>query len=128
MLPLMPIILEPLGSDRHLTALATGSVTLDDLTTLVAARTDDRRHLPLFLDLSGATTNMATLDVQRLADYLGLQTKQFGPRARVAVFAPADDVFGVVRMLMAYCEMAGVTHIAVFRTRSEADAWLDAAA
>jgi hypothetical protein len=124
-----PIVLAPLGSGGRLTAVATGNVTLDDLTEFVAtARTGDQRYLPLFLDLSASTTDMSTMDVQRFADYLGLQTRQFGPRGRVAVFAPEDDVFGVWRMLNAYCEMAGVTHIAVFRTRPEAAAWLDAPA
>jgi hypothetical protein len=123
----MPIVLLPVASAGRLTAVATGNIKLDDLTTFVAiARTGDRLHLPPFLDLSVATTDMATSDVQRLAEYIADETKRFGPRGRVAVFAPIDEVFGMCRMLIAYCELVGITHIAVFRTRPEADAWLDA--
>jgi hypothetical protein len=64
--------------------------------------------------------------VQRFADVLAQQTKETGGRGRVAVFVPSDEFYGVWRMLMSYCEMAGVDHVSVFRSRAEAEAWDDA--
>ena len=38
--------------------------------------------------------------------------------------APSDQLFGVARMLITYGELAGVEHVAVFRTAPAAEAWL----
>ena len=53
------------------------------------------------------------------------EQKQTGRRGRVAVFGPSDEFYGVLRMLIIYSEMVGVDHVSIFRSRSEADAWLD---
>jgi hypothetical protein len=122
----MPISLMPTDAETRRTAAGTGIITLNDLKTFVATfRTVEQRRIPLLLDLSEATTDMRTSDVRNFASLLAEHTKQTGARGRIAVFAPSDEFYGVLRMLMSYCEMVGVDHVSVFRSRSEADAWLD---
>jgi hypothetical protein len=122
----MPISLMPTDAETRLTAEGTGNLTLNDLKTFVAsARSGESRRLPLLLDLSQATTDMQTSGVQNFASLLAQHTKQTGRRGRVAVFVPSDEFYGVLRMLITFCEIVGVDHVSVFRTRSEADAWLD---
>jgi hypothetical protein len=121
----MPISLMPTDAETRLTAVGTGNITLNDLKTFVAsARTGEQRRFPLLLDLSQATTDMHSSDVQNFASLLAQHTKQTGRRGRVAVFAFTDEFYGVLRMLMSYCEIVGIDHVAVFRSRSEAEAWL----
>jgi hypothetical protein len=122
----MTISLLANGPGNRLSAAATGTVTLEDLKHFIATcRTDQQRTFPLLLDLSQAQTDMATADVQHLASHLAEEIRNTGPRGRVAVYAPSDAVFGVLRMVIAYCEQVGVTHVAVFRSLSEAETWLD---
>jgi hypothetical protein len=122
----MPISLMPTDAETRLTAVGTGNVTLNDMKTFVATfRTGEQRRIPLLLDLSEAITDVHSSDVQNFASLLAQHTKQTGSRGRVAVFAPSDEFYGVLRMLITYSEMVGVDHVSVFRSRSEADAWLD---
>jgi hypothetical protein len=123
---MMPISLMPTDAETRLTAVGTGNITLNDLKTFVATfRTREQRRFPLLLDLSEATTDMRTSGLQNFASLFAEHTKQTGARGRIAVLAPSDEFYGVLRMLMSYCEMVGVDHVSVFRSRSEGDAWLD---
>ena len=122
----MPIALLPGRPGGPLTAVATGNVTLGDLMNFVAsARAGDQWMRALLVDLSGDTLlDIPAADVKRFADDLGDDTKRSGPRGLVAMVAPSDQVFGVARMLITYGQIAGAEHIAVFRTKSAAEAWL----
>lgn len=122
----MPISVVAGEPTTRQTAVGTGNITLNDLKIFVANfRTGEQRRIPLLVDLSQATTDISTADVQRFADLLAQHMKETGRRGRVAVFAPSDALYGVWRMLITYCEMVGVDHVSVFRSRSEAEAWLD---
>ncbi len=123
----MSISLIPTDSKTRLTAVAKGDVTLDELMNFVAtARAGEQRLLSVLVDASEAVTTMRPSEVQQFASYLGDERKS-GPRGRVAIFAPSDEFFGIVRMLIAYGELVGVDHVAVFRSQSEAETWLDTA-
>jgi hypothetical protein len=68
---------------------------------------------------------MSSDDLRALALYLGNEIARSGPRGRVAVLAPSDEVFGMMRMLLAYGDMQGVNHFSVFRTMEDAEGWLN---
>ena len=88
----MPISLMAIDAETRLTAVGTENVSLNDLKTFVGNfRTGEQRGIPLLLDLSDATTDMRTSDVQQVADLLAQHTKQTGRRGRVAVFAPSNE-------------------------------------
>ena len=122
----MPISLVPIGPRTRLTAVGTGNLSLNDLKTFIAASGGlEQRRLPVLLDLSQATTDLKTPDLQTFASLLAEQIQQTGAQARVAVFAPSDEIYGVLRMLISYCAIVGVDYMAVFRSRYAAEAWLE---
>ena len=122
----MPISLLPDGPPTHLIALVTGNLTLAELTGFVVnvRSGEDQRQRPLLVDLTNGATDMSSNDLQQFAAHMATQIKQTGPRGPVALLAPTDAVYGVLRMLISHCENAGVEHIAVFRTRVEAEVWI----
>jgi hypothetical protein len=76
-----------------------------------------------FADFSAVTEFRATPeDLRRLAESQML-TARLVPRAVVAIVAPTDHVFGMVRMWEAYADATGWT-TRVFRDRASAEAWL----
>lgn len=50
----------------------------------------------------------------------------FAPGTRRAFVAPADVQYGLARMLQVFCDIEG-SEVAVFRTRQEAEEWLEIA-
>jgi hypothetical protein len=121
----MAISVQANDDRRVLVATATGDLTLAEFQDFVrTARAGDRRGWPLVFDATGATSSITAGQVQALADRVGSSVKREGPRAPVAIVAPADALFGVMRMYQILCESRGVDVIHVFRTRGEADAWL----
>jgi hypothetical protein len=121
----MPVSLISATPNRLL-AVAAGNVTLEELVDFVARhRSGEQRLIPLLLDFTDTSTDMPPDDIRSMATYLTGQIDTAGPRARVAVIAPGNVMYGVMRMLMSYGEMlSGMDHVAVFRSIDEAEAWL----
>jgi hypothetical protein len=76
----------------------------------------------------------ALLDCSGLEDFQGsvlelmnlAGTDPFSGASRRAFFAPRDASFGILRMWAAANDVIGRRDLAVFRTRPEAEAWLQA--
>ena len=121
----MAISIQANDDRRVLVATATGDLTFAELEDFIrTARTGDRRGWPLVFDATSATSSITAGQVQVFAYEVGSSVKREGLRAPVAIVAPADALFGVMRMYQILCESRGIDVIYVFRTRGEADAWL----
>ena len=123
----MPITIVVQDDAHRLVATATGELSFAELAAFISTeRVGTLRDWPLVFDLTDASTTIAAASVRGLADRVGSMAKNEGPRAPVAIVAPQDDLFGLVRMYGILCENAGVNTIRAFRSRASADDWLDA--
>ena len=121
----MAISVEADASRRLLVATVSGEVTFPDLLEFFAtARSGEGHDWPMLVDITGATTEIGSAKMQRVADHVGKVVARDGHRASAAIFAPTDVSFGMARMYQTLCESRGIDVIRVFRVRSEAEAWL----
>ncbi len=101
-----------------------GDYTLGELKRVAAEAlgSSEEARVPVLLDLSGA----AGLRKRSEAEYV--ETREFLVKhrsriERVAVLAPGDVAYGLVRMSTVHLEAAGVP-VEPFRTGAEAREWL----
>ena len=98
-------------------------VDLED--TILAALTDPRRphDVALLMDVSGSSTfrDRPTDDFRGTARFLARHRLRYG--SRVAIVAPSDLAFGLMRMAAVTAEAGGVM-TEVFREWAPARAWL----
>ena len=121
----MAISVEADGARRLLVATVSGEVTFPDLLEFFAtARSGEGHDWPMLVDITGATTEIGSAKMQRVADHVGKVVARDGHRASAAIFAPTDVSFGMARMYQTLCESRGIDVIRVFRVRAEAEAWL----
>lgn len=104
-----------------------GVVTTDELIESFdeALRDPDYRSgMHMLADMRKVTTTAHKADVVRVAAYVKGHLEQIGP-LKVAVVAPTDASFGLIRMLQANIEEASI-ELGVFREMDEAEEWLGA--
>jgi hypothetical protein len=114
-------------AQRLIVATAIGDLTVSEVQAFLrTARAGEQRDWQLLFDATAATMPLTAADVQSLAMRVGRALRDEGPRAPVAIVAPDDALFGMMRMYQMLCENQGVTQIHVCRTRAEAETWLHA--
>ena len=120
----MPISVAPDDAQRRVTAIATGMLTLTELTEFFCVQqSGDRQHWPVLLDATGATTVMSADDAESLADGLKTAIAQTGPHGPVAIIAADHTLFCVVRICQMLCEKRGV-NVRACRRLQTAERWL----
>jgi hypothetical protein len=113
------------AASRVIVATASGDLTLEELQEFVrTVRTGPQREWRLLFDLTAATIGLSSGQVHSLAAQVGGTLQREGPRASVAIIAPTDELYGMMRMYQILCENQGITEIGVFRSRAEAEASL----
>ena len=76
-----------------------------------------------FYDCSGIThTDVRGEEMRKIAS-LNLDLNREGPGVKVAMYAPTDVAFGLIRMYQVFVENSA-SELQVFRDRAEALAWL----
>lgn len=105
----------------------TGVVTTDELLESFDEALRDPDYRPgmhMLADMREVTTTAHRADVARVASYVKGHLAEIGP-LKVAVVAPTDASFGLIRMLQANIEEAPI-ELRVFREMGEAEQWLGA--
>lgn len=79
--------------------------------------------MPVFMDFSGAAGmgRRDPADLRETTTFLAARKAQF---SRVAILAPSDAAYGLMRMASAFAGGEGL-HVEVVRTRAEAMEWLE---
>ena len=107
---------------RLIVATAVGDMTMEELQEFLrTVRTGPQRDWRLLFDATAATMSLTSSQVQTLAAQVGGALQQEGSRAAVAIVAPGDELYGMMRMYQILCENQGITQIRVFRARAEAE-------
>jgi hypothetical protein len=121
----VPIAVERDDTRRRLTVTATGLVDFETMATFVStARPGDLRSYTLLFDGTAATFGFSYEQVRTLAARLG-ELRATGPRGRVAIVAPSDGSYGVMRIYETLAQGVGVDYMQVFRSRDLASQWLE---
>jgi hypothetical protein len=109
---------------RRFVATATGVLTYDEVLHLVyEVRKGEERFYGLLLDAREATSVPSIEQWRDLATRVsGLTTRE--GRARVALLATDDAVYGIFRMYEISCDLASAPIVRACRTLEEAEAWL----
>jgi hypothetical protein len=103
----------------------TGVVTTDELLESFDEALRDPDYRPgmhMLTDMRGVTTTAHKADVARVAAYVKSHVEEIGP-LKVAVVAPTDASFGLIRMLQAHLGDVSI-ELSVFREMREAEDWL----
>lgn len=111
---------------RRVIIVAEGGGGLEEAEALFRAIVNDPALAPGFdvlLDLSAQAWLPETADVRQESEWLDAVRERVGFR-RFAAVAPSDILFGMSRMFAALNEKA-FEEARVFRSRDEADRWLD---
>ena len=122
----MPVAFELGPGDRRCTIRFSGPLTLDDAQTSlewqIGSGAWERGTL---LDMSDSTG--IAMDFQRVrgfAAYVATRAHYLPTRGPVAVVAPQDVMYGVMRMFQQWVESAQPWDVYVGRSASEAEEWL----
>jgi hypothetical protein len=104
----------------------TGDISMDDVRRTLEetyAHSDFKAEADAMWDLTGASGDLATEDIRRLADFVG---KLIGntTKGKVALLVSSDFEFGMARMYGSILGGQSSKPIMVFRDRAEADRWL----
>jgi len=125
----MPFIIEWTDEDRTVLCSGTGVVTGREILrakeTCLARPERIRNLLRATIILSGITELEVSADEVRRIAALDARLAAQNSRAAVAIVAPRTSVFGIARMWEAYVVDTG-WQTGVFRTLSDAEAWLEA--
>lgn len=115
---------------RRRVASLSGSLLDEDLEVVqgrLRERHDAAGDADDLVDLSGVTQVGVTRGgLRQLADLLAPRAAA-GRRARLAIVAPRDLLYGVSRMFQLMLGDAADAQVAVFRRLDDASSWLDAA-
>ncbi len=104
----------------------TGEVTADDFRTAltkVHTSPDSQSTMNGLWDLRAATGDFSTVDIDRMADFVGSQWGNIGPH-KIALVVSRDVDFGLARMYEQLLEMQSTIELMVFRDSEEATRWL----
>jgi hypothetical protein len=107
----------------HGSGVLTGQEIVDVRTALQADEARLRRVRYALVLLEDVTTVDLNVEDLRAGAVTDRRLGQLMPHAAVAIVAPLEHVFGVARMWEAIADVPEWTTY-VFRTRSEANAWL----
>lgn len=119
----MPIRTAADPPTRCLRARVEGKLGAADLLAhLEARRADNTLALAEVLDAREATTDLTSVEVQRLADWMR-RTANREPLGPLAIVASDPVLYGMARMYALLCDNAGA-HVEVFRAVDTAEAWL----
>ena len=125
----MPFFIEWTDEDRTVLCSGSGVVTgreiLGAMETCLDRPERIRSLLRATVILSGITELEVSADEVRRIASIDARLAAQNPRAAVAIVAPKDSVFGFARMWEAYVADTG-WQTGVFRTLSDAEAWLAA--
>jgi hypothetical protein len=120
-----------IGASRELGLLVIrleGVVTADEVTRYLAPLVDVPEYslLPMMLlDTTDALRTEGSSEIVRATARRAQESidPKIEPGARMAIAAPSDEFFGFARMYQSSRQGSHV-EVAVFRSRSEAEAWL----
>lgn len=122
----MPIELSRNHARQRIIATVHGTLTFHEALDFIrTVRVGQYQSYALLFDMSGATLDLSSDQVRSLAESVGIDLRRSGPRGKTAVVACDDLTFGMLRMFDAHMTHVGVMTMSVFRTVTEADAWLD---
>ena len=125
----MPFFIEWTDEDRAVLCSGSGVVTgreiLSAKETCLARPERIRNLLRATIVLSGITELEVSADEVRRIAALDARLAAQNSHAAVAIVAPRTSVFGIARMWEAYVVDTG-WQTGVFRTLSDAEAWLEA--
>ncbi len=120
----MPITFDRDDAKRRVVLVAQGAVTAADLIDVINRQAAERVwDYSVMYDSSQITDPPSAADLRRVASHATLVANKIGKRGPVAMFAPQDVVYGTARMYESVADDRVVWR--VFRTRGEAEAWLD---
>jgi hypothetical protein len=125
----MPIVVHADARRQVLFADAFAAVTLSDLVEFFdTARRGERGDWPMLFDLGSASIDIGMRQIQAVAKLLMAvrSNRSSGPRAPVAIVAASVGLFGIARTYQSLCEAQGIHVIRVFRSRTDAHAWISA--
>jgi hypothetical protein len=123
----MPVSFELGPGDRRCTIRFSGQLTLDDaqasLDWQIASGAWERGALVDMSDTTGIAIHFQ--HVRGFAGYVTTRARNLPPRGPVAVVAPQEVMYGVMRMFQQWVEaMRPPWDIYIARTTSEAEEWL----
>ena len=106
--------------------LCEGKISVEDLVTEIRSSNDEEPTPDHLWDLSAADmSGIAIRELERLAR-LAERTTRGKVIRKTAVVSPKDAEYGLGRVYQAYTDIAGHrAAVGVFRTREEAEGWLD---
>ena len=123
----MPYTTEVIDNGKGILHIGSGTVTGEDLMLSAAG--------VLKLVQEGLRPEFALTDLTEVKEFsvsseeisrnavLNSAISRYLPPARIAIIAPAPDIYGMVRMWQAHIDSPGLTS-QVFRRKEEALAWL----
>lgn len=121
------VINQGTGILRHGSGLLTGAEMIAAARGNKAAEIDWTRISHFILDLSEVTRfEVSASDIDQLVNAAKRNSDIFSGVHHLAIAAPTDVTYGMSRMFQAYQALPDL-EIQVFRSRAEADAWLQSA-
>ena len=120
----MPVSFERDDAKRRVLLAALGTVTAADLIHAMDRQAAEGIwQYSVLYDSSEVTDPPSPADLRRVATHAASIEHKSGKRGPVAMYAPHDVVYGTARMYESVADDRVVWR--VFRTREEAEAWLD---
>ena len=121
----MPVTYQINKADKIVRTRCTGPVTIEEVIEHFRVLAQDSNcpdHLDVLLDLSGETSVPTTQNLEEITREISRirGRVQFGA---CAIAAPTDELFGMLRMFEVFTDQLFLKSY-VFRTVSEAEAWL----
>ena len=120
----MPISFAEHQQPNQILVIVSGETSMQDMMSfIVTTRTGGLRHCAFLFDISAATVGVSEDEVMQLAAYAADEAGK-APMGPVAFISSEPGAFGLSRMYQAYSAAAGRNNVGVFRTLSDAQAWL----
>jgi len=120
----MPIAFPEDQQPNQVLVKVSGAVSIQEMLSFIAmSRSGEQRDYAFLFDVTAAALTVSGDEMRQLAAFAADQMRQ-GPMGPVAFISTDPGPFGLSRIFQSYSVAEGRRNVGVFRTLSDARAWI----
>ena len=120
----MPIAFPEDQQPDQVLVIVSGAVSIQEMLSFIAmSRSGEQRDYAFLFDVTAAALTVSGDEMRQLAAFAADQMRQ-GPMGPVAFISTDPGPFGLSRIFQSYSVAEGRRNVGVFRTLSDARAWI----